>query len=172
LSERVADRGGQQRPPADETNGVLVARQRRYDIVTHSPEETLAFGRELARFLKPPCLVLLEGELGSGKTVLTKGIAAGLGAAKESEVNSPTFALIHDYKGENTVYHIDLYRVESAQELASLGLEEMFGELATVIVEWGEKLEAHAPLPRFEIRLEHRGENDRRIVVEEVRQRD
>lgn len=170
MSERVADRSGRQGTTSDEANRALVARRRRYDIVTHSPEETLAFGRELARFLKPPCLVLLEGELGSGKTVLTKGIVAGLGAASESEVNSPTFALIHEYKGESTVYHIDLYRIESARELATLGLEEMFGEQATVIVEWGEKLEAHAPLPRFEIRLEHRGESDRHITVEEVTQ--
>lgn len=171
LSERIADKGGPQGPVAGDGNRALVARQRRYDIVTHSPEETLAFGRELARFLRPSCLVLLEGELGSGKTVLTKGIAAGLGAAGESEVNSPTFALIHEYKGESTVYHIDLYRVESARELATLGLEEMFGQHATVIVEWGEKLEANAPLPRFEIRLEHRGEDERHIVVEEVTQR-
>lgn len=172
MSERVVETGGRQRPVADEPKGPVVARQRRYDIVTHSPEETLAFGRELARFLKPPCLVLLEGELGSGKTVLTKGIAAGLGAASESEVNSPTFALVHEYKGESKVYHVDLYRIESAQELATLGLEEMFGELATAIVEWGEKLEAHAPSPRFEVRLEHRGENDRHILVEEVAQAD
>ena len=154
--------------PTEETRETRVVRQRRHDIVTHSPEETLAFGRELAPSLRPPCLVLLEGELGAGKTVLTKGIAAGLGAARDSEVNSPTFALIHEYAGENKVYHIDLYRLESARELATLGLEEIFGEQATVIVEWGEKLEAQAPLPRFEIRLEHCGENDRHIVVDEV----
>jgi tRNA threonylcarbamoyladenosine biosynthesis protein TsaE len=145
------------------------SRRRRYDRVTRSTEETLAFGRDLARLLSPPCLVLLEGELGSGKTVLTKGIAAGLGAASESEVNSPTFALVHEYSGRRKVYHLDLYRVESARELASLGIDELLAQEATVIVEWGEKLlRSSAPLPRFEIRLEHRGEHDRRIVVEEV----
>jgi len=145
------------------------SRRRRFDRVTQSPEETLAFGRDLARLLLPPCLVLLEGELGSGKTVLTKGIAAGLGAASESEVNSPTFALVHEYSGRRKVYHLDLYRVESARELASLGLDELLAQDATVIVEWGEKLlRAGARAPRFEIRLEHRGEHDRRIVVEEV----
>jgi tRNA threonylcarbamoyladenosine biosynthesis protein TsaE len=137
--------------------------------VTHSPDETLAFGRDLARLLAPPCLVLLEGELGSGKTVLTKGIAAGLGAATESEVNSPTFALVHEYNGARRVYHLDLYRVESARELASLGLDELLAQDATVIVEWGEKLlRSSAPVPRFEIRLEHRGEHERHIVVYEV----
>jgi tRNA threonylcarbamoyladenosine biosynthesis protein TsaE len=137
--------------------------------VTGSPEETLAFGRALARLLSPPCLVLLQGELGSGKTVLTKGIAGGLGAASESEVNSPTFALVHEYNGERKVYHLDLYRVESARELASLGIDELLAQEATVIVEWGEKLlRGSAPVPRFEIRLEHGGEHERHIVVDEV----
>jgi tRNA threonylcarbamoyladenosine biosynthesis protein TsaE len=143
--------------------------RRLYDLVTHSPEETLAFGRDLAGRLSPPCLVLLEGELGSGKTVLTKGIAAGLGAAAESEVNSPTFALVHEYSGRRKVFHLDLYRVESERELASLGIEELVAQSATVIVEWGEKLPlGKATGPRFEIRLQHRGETERRIVVEEI----
>ncbi len=117
--------------------------------------------------------MLLEGELGSGKTVLTKGIVAGLDAAAESEVNSPTFALVHEYAGRRKVYHLDLYRVESGRELASLGLDELLAEDATVIVEWGEKLlRASAPVPRFEIRLEHGGESERHIVVEEISQID
>ncbi len=145
------------------------SRRRLHDRVTHSPDETLALGRELATLLSPPCLVLLEGELGSGKTVLAKGIAAGLGAAAESEVNSPTFALVHEYAGRRRVYHLDLYRVESARELASLGLEELLTQDATIIVEWGAKLlHVDAPVPRFEIYLEHRGEGERRIRVEEV----
>lgn len=147
----------------------LVSRRRLYDVVTHSPEETLAFGRKLAGLMLPPCLVLMQGELGSGKTVLTKGIVAGLGAAAESDVNSPTFALVHEYAGRRKVYHLDLYRVESARELASLGLEELIGGNSTVIVEWGEKLpRATAPVPRFEIRLEHHGHHDRSIRVEEI----
>ncbi len=145
-----------------------VDRSCRYDIVTHSPEETLAFGRKLAALVEPPCLVLMEGELGSGKTVLTKGIVTGLGAAPESEVTSPTFALVHEYSGAKHVYHLDLYRVEGPRDLATLGLDEMLSQEATVIVEWGEKLGPHLPLPRVEINLEHRGENDRRIMVEEV----
>jgi tRNA threonylcarbamoyladenosine biosynthesis protein TsaE len=169
--ERTLNSRREVRPRGAETRGEnfsLVSRYRRYDIVSHSPQETLAFGRELARFARPPCLILMEGELGSGKTVLTKGIAAGLGAAKENEVTSPTFALVHEYTGRNKVYHVDLYRVESARELATLGLEDLIGQQATVIVEWGEKLKQYAPLPRIEVRLEHRGNDDRRIVVEEV----
>lgn len=155
-------------PDKNSKVSLAMVRRRRHDIVTHSPEETMAFGREFAGILVPPCLVLMQGELGSGKTVLTKGIAVGLGVAAESEVNSPTFALIHEYSGRHKVYHIDLYRLESSRQLASLGLDEILGQNATVIMEWGEKFNRDAPLPRFEVRLEHQGENDRHILVDEV----
>jgi tRNA threonylcarbamoyladenosine biosynthesis protein TsaE len=148
-------------------NAGVETRQCRYDIVTHSADETMAFGRELARLFAPPCLVLMKGELGAGKTVLTKGIVTSLGAAPESEVTSPTFALVHEYAGAKKVYHIDLYRIEGLRDFATLGLDEMLAEDATVIVEWGEKL-PNAPAPRFEVQLEHRGESERRIVVVEV----
>ena len=88
-----------------------------FDIVTHSPEETLAFGRRLAADLRPPCRVLLQGELGSGKTTLVKGIVLGLGVARPDEVTSPSFTLVHEYGDDNKVYHVDLYRVEHAQDL-------------------------------------------------------
>ncbi|HXJ96882.1 MAG TPA: tRNA (adenosine(37)-N6)-threonylcarbamoyltransferase complex ATPase subunit type 1 TsaE [Terriglobia bacterium] len=146
------------------------ARSRQYDIVTHSPEETLAFGRKLATLVEPPCLVLMEGELGSGKTALTKGIVAGLGAAPETEVTSPTFALVHEYSGRNRVYHLDLYRIERPRDLATLGLDEMLSQDATVIVEWGERLGPNPPVPRVEMRLVHRGESERHIVVERITQ--
>jgi tRNA threonylcarbamoyladenosine biosynthesis protein TsaE len=144
--------------------------RRRSDVVTRSPEETLAYGRELALWASPvsPFLILLLGELGTGKTVLTKGIVAGLGAAGEREVTSPTFALVHEYSGKRKVYHLDLYRVEGLRDLSTLGLEEMLSEDATVIVEWGEKFEGRAPRPRLEVRLYHRGDGLRRIAVDEV----
>jgi len=149
-------------------DGRLTKRQRRYDIVSHSSEETLEFGRKLAVLAQPPCLVLMEGELGSGKTVLTKGIVSGLDAAPETEVTSPTFALVHEYVGERKVYHLDLYRVEGERDLATLGLDEMLDQDATVIVEWGEKLRAYALFPHLEVRLQHRGERERRILVDEI----
>ncbi len=139
-----------------------------FDIVTHSPEETLALGRELARDLQPPCVVLLEGELGSGKTTLTKGIVAGLGAAREEEVTSPSFTLVHEYGGENRVYHVDLYRIEEAREIATLGLDDLLAQRATVLIEWGERLGENAPAPRVRIRLEHLSEEGRRIIVERI----
>jgi len=135
-------------------------------VVTHSPEETMAFGRELAAGLRPPCLVLLKGDLGSGKTTLAKGIVAGLGAAREEEVTSPSFTLVHEYGGDRKVFHVDLYRIEDSRELATLGLEELWSEDATVIVEWGEKLWDNAPAPRIIIQLEYRSSEERRITVE------
>jgi len=135
------------------------------EVVTHSPDETLAFGRELARELRSPCLVLLEGELGSGKTTLAKGIVAGLGAAREEEVTSPSFTLVHEYGQDPKVYHLDLYRVESARELATLGLDDLWVQDAIVIVEWGEKLWDNPPAPRVRIQLEHITSDERRITV-------
>src|SRR5262252_627671 len=91
-----------------------------FDIVTHSPEETMTFGRKLADDLRPPCWVLLRGELGSGKTTLVKGIVGGLGAARSEEVTSPSFTLVHQYGNDNRVYHVDLYRIQNDSELATL----------------------------------------------------
>lgn len=159
------------------------------EVVTHSPEETVAFGRELAKELRPPCLALLEGELGAGKTTLVKGIVAGLGAAREEDVTSPSFTLVHEYGlpalreaqgGEQSrsaqagsagkVYHVDLYRIEDARELATLGLEDLAGQDATVLVEWGEKLAGAVPVPPrgIRVRMEHLGSEDRRITVERL----
>jgi tRNA threonylcarbamoyladenosine biosynthesis protein TsaE len=135
-------------------------------IVTHSPEETMALGRELAAGLRPPCLVLLQGELGSGKTTLAKGIVAGLGAAREEEVTSPSFTLVHEYGRGRKVFHVDLYRIENSRELATLGLEELWSEDAIVIVEWGEKLWDNAPAPRIVIQMEYTSSAERRITVE------
>ncbi len=136
--------------------------------VTHSPEETQALGRRLAEGLEPPCLVLLEGELASGKTTLAKGIVAGLGVAGEEEVTSPSFTLVHEYGEVNKVYHVDLYRIETPQELATLGLDDFFFERAIVLVEWGEKLGNDVTCSKIRIRLEHLGNADRRITVERL----
>jgi tRNA threonylcarbamoyladenosine biosynthesis protein TsaE len=136
--------------------------------VTHSAEETVAFGRELAVHLRPPCLVLLEGELGSGKTTLVKGIVAGLGAAEEEDVTSPSFTLVHEYGSAGQVYHADLYRIEGVRDLATLGLEDLAGQASTVLVEWGEKLGDNIPIPCVRIRMEHLGSDDRRVGVERV----
>jgi tRNA threonylcarbamoyladenosine biosynthesis protein TsaE len=138
------------------------------EVATHSPEETLALGRALARELQPPCLVLLEGELGSGKTTLAKGIVGGLGAAREEDVTSPSFTLVHEYGCEPKVYHVDLYRIESPRDLETLGLDDLWSQQATVIVEWGEKLGDNLLGPRVRIQLEHLAGGDRRITAERL----
>ena len=143
-----------------------IGKRQLFDGVTHSPEETVRLGRELAAHFEPPCWVLVEGDLGAGKTTLAKGIVAGLGVASEDEVTSPSFTLVHEYGSGGKVYHADLYRIEGARDLATLGLEDLSSAAATVLVEWGEKLADHVPSPCVRIRLEHLGGDDRRIVVE------
>ncbi len=137
-------------------------------VVTHSAEETIQWGREFASRLKAPLLVLLSGELGSGKTTLTKGIVSGLGAAPEEDVTSPTFTLLHVYGSENAeqkVFHGDLYRVERFRDFETLGMEDIFTKPAIVILEWSERFPLPSPWPQIDIRLEHAGGDTRRITV-------
>jgi len=135
------------------------------EIITHSAEETANWGREFAKRLSAPVLVLLTGELGSGKTTLTKGIVAGLGAAREEEVTSPTFTLVHVYGKPAKVYHADLYLIESFHDFETLGLEDIFAKPAVVILEWSERFPLQSPWPQVLIRLEHHGGDARRIRV-------
>jgi tRNA threonylcarbamoyladenosine biosynthesis protein TsaE len=137
-------------------------------VETHSADETIAFGRELARQLTPPKLVLLRGDLGAGKTTMVKGIAAAFDAAEQEDVTSPTFTLIHEYRGpEVTVYHIDLYRIETERELATLGIDELLrDERSLVVIEWGEKFPRFVRERDVEVSIERLGEIDRRITAD------
>jgi len=135
------------------------------DIVTHSSEETIQRGREIGAQLKPPVLILLSGDLGAGKTTLTKGIVSGAGAATEEEVTSPTFTLVHKYDRGVRVYHVDLYRIGDLHDLETLGLEDVFAERAIVIVEWSEKFALRTDWPVLRIHLEHVSEDVRRISI-------
>ena len=130
---------------------------------TNSEEETIALGEQLAAELSPPCLVLLIGNLGAGKTTIAKGIVKGLGAAQPEDVSSPTFTLIHEYSP--TVYHIDLYRLEHSRELATLGLEELLERKAAILMEWGERFPEILANPHIEVRLQAVGEQSRLIEV-------
>ena len=135
------------------------------EIITHSSEETTNWGREFAKRLKPPVLVLLSGDLGTGKTTLTKGLVSGLGAAAEDDVTSPTFTLVHVYGKAAKVYHADLYRIETFHDFETLGLEDMFTSPAVVILEWSERFPLPSPWPQVRLRLEHLGGDSRRITV-------
>jgi tRNA threonylcarbamoyladenosine biosynthesis protein TsaE len=132
---------------------------------TNSEEETVALGAALANELPRPSTVLLIGELGAGKTTLTKGIVSGLGVAEPGEVTSPTFTLVHDYGAG--VYHVDLYRLETEREVASLGLSDLFEQdNAVVLIEWGERFPSLFPPPRIEIRITAEGDSREFVVAE------
>jgi tRNA threonylcarbamoyladenosine biosynthesis protein TsaE len=136
------------------------------EITTHSAEETIAFGRTLTELLAPPKLVLLRGDLGAGKTTLVKGIAAAFDAAAEEDVTSPTFTLVHEYRGPRAnLYHIDLYRIDTPRELETLGLDDLRSDNSILLIEWGEKFPRLARERDVEIVLEREGEDARRIEV-------
>jgi tRNA threonylcarbamoyladenosine biosynthesis protein TsaE len=136
------------------------------EFITHSAEETLALGRTLAETLVPPKLVILRGDLGAGKTTLVKGIAEGFQAASQEDVTSPTFTLVHEYRGPTAnIYHIDLYRVDTPRELETLGLDDLASDNSVLLLEWGEKFSRFIRERDVEISLERVGEDDRRITL-------
>ncbi len=134
---------------------------------TFSHEETVQLGRKIAATLPRKACILLIGNLGAGKTTLAKGIVQGLGFADADEVVSPTFTLIHEYGG-GRVYHIDLYRLDKAEQVATLGLDEIFDREAVVLIEWGERFPELMPRPRMEIRLTAVGDDDRQIETKSI----
>jgi len=131
-------------------------------ITTHSESETAATGRRLAATLDAGDVVLLYGDLGAGKTAFVKGLAEGLGVARE-EVSSPTFTLVQEYRGGRlTLFHVDLYRLDDPRELDDLGLDEIADE-GVLAIEWAEKLlrhDAHA----IRVQIEH-GDGDMRTIT-------
>ena len=131
---------------------------------THSEDETIALGRQIASELPKKTVVLLIGNLGAGKTTLAKGILSGLGAASPEEVTSPTFTLIHEY-GAGRAYHVDLYRLDTRQQVATLELEEILDREAVVLVEWGERFPDLFPAGRVEIHLRALTESKRQIII-------
>jgi tRNA threonylcarbamoyladenosine biosynthesis protein TsaE len=134
---------------------------------TRSEEETITLGRQLGRELAGG-VVLLIGNLGAGKTTLAKGIAAGRNGTPPEEVSSPTFTLIHQYGEKAPVYHIDLYRLDEAREVESLGLEDLFATQSLVLLEWAERFPALLPRQRTEIRLRALPDDTREITVARV----
>lgn len=131
---------------------------------THSEEETIALGRKLAGELPKRGVVLLIGNLGAGKTTLAKGIISGLGAADPEDVASPTFTLIHEYN-DGRLFHIDLYRLDTPAQIATLGLDELFDRDAVMLVEWGERFPDLFPAKRIEIHLQPLADSIRQITI-------
>jgi len=133
-------------------------------FTTLSPEETEALGKAMGSYLVAGDTVALIGELGSGKTCFTKGVAAGMGIDRAIPIVSPTFTLINEYPGSPPLYHFDLYRIDTMAQISGLGCEEYFGGEGVAIIEWGEK--AAAVLPEGHVRVEFffEDENMRKVV--------
>jgi tRNA threonylcarbamoyladenosine biosynthesis protein TsaE len=146
------------------------AEGRSHQFTTHSGADTIEVGRKLAHLLKPPQLLLLRGDLGTGKTTLVKGIAQALDAAEPDEVTSPTFTLLHEYDGTQNgkavkLYHLDVYRLEGERQLETLGLDELLTPNALVFVEWGDKFKSIRKKATGEIAITSEGGDARKITV-------
>ena len=141
-----------------------------HEFVTKSGADTIEVGRKLAALLTPPQLLVLRGDLGTGKTTLVKGIAQALDAADPDEVTSPTFTLIHEYDGTREgkplkLFHLDVYRLEGERQLETLGLEELLTPDSLVLVEWGEKFKSIVKRATGEIAISSAGGDARKITV-------
>src|ERR1700690_3233228 len=140
------------------------------EFTTQSGADTVAVGRKLVDLLAPPQLLILRGDLGTGKTTLVKGIAQALDAAEPDEVTSPTFTLLHEYDGTREgkpvkLFHPDVYRLEGERQLETLGLDELLTPDALVLVEWGEKFKSIRKKATGEIVIASAGGDARKITV-------
>ncbi|OEU44226.1 MAG: tRNA (N6-adenosine(37)-N6)-threonylcarbamoyltransferase complex ATPase TsaE [Desulfobacterales bacterium S7086C20] len=125
----------------------------KYDIITSCPEETFHFGVLLGQYVTSGSVIALNGELGSGKTCLTKGIAKGLDVPKDFCVTSPTFAIINEYPGRIHLYHVDLYRINEVCEINDIGLSEILVSNGVIVIEWAEKLAEILPEERLQVSI-------------------
>ncbi len=132
-------------------------------VTSHSANETKTLGEQMGQSLRAGDIVCLYGELGSGKTVFTKGLATGLGVGSGEMVRSPSFVLIHRYEGHVPVYHVDLFRLDAPTDLEDVGLRDLLDGEGVVIIEWADKLDALLPEQRLDVTLEH-GEGDTRLI--------
>ncbi len=138
-------------------------------VITKSGEETQKLGEKFAQQLKSGGVVCLYGDLGAGKTTFVQGLVRGLGSS--AWVSSPTFVLVrrYDTKGDHSIYHVDLYRLENLLDAKAVGIGEMMSEQGSVVlIEWPEKIASLLPRQRWEVRLTARGENEREITLRQL----
>jgi len=135
-------------------------------ITSTSVEETQAFARELGESLKGGEILHFRGDLGSGKTTFIRGLAQGLGVYDVDGVSSPSYTLINDYEGRIRLLHIDLYRLNSAEEIEDLGLMEMMDDKSVMAIEWSERIPEEFLQPTYTIVCEYQDEHRRQITVE------
>lgn len=134
------------------------------ELISHSADETHRIGIELGKLAQAGDVVLLVGELGTGKTCLAQGIAWGLGI--DDYALSPSFVLIREYQGRLSLYHIDFYRLDKIEEVIDLGLDEYLYGDGVCVVEWAEKALSALPEDHLLIKLEHLSENERKLCFE------
>jgi len=134
----------------------------------NSVEETLKFGRELAKQLPEKAILCFEGDLAAGKTTLIKGIVSGLMDYPQERVNSPTFVLLNIYEGDRIVYHFDLYRLNDPDEFFVMGFDEMWDDKGLVCIEWPERISSYLPERYIRIQMEHVAKSRRKVTVEKV----
>jgi tRNA threonylcarbamoyladenosine biosynthesis protein TsaE len=140
---------------------------KRYELIMHSPEETMHLASKFGEQLEAKDVITLEGDLGAGKTTFTKGLAKGLGVGKT--VSSPTFTIVKEYKGRLPLYHMDVYRLEDTME--DLGFDEYFHGDGVTVIEWAHLIEPQLPPERLNIYLFHHGNDERKLVIEPIGER-
>jgi len=131
------------------------------DIQTNTPEETTALGEAVGRAIEKPVVIALFGDLGSGKTVWVKGLAAGLGVSPDYPVTSPTFALVNEYEGRLMLFHADLYRLSGAADTEDLGFDEILSGKGVVAVEWAERMDDPDFAPDIAVEISETGSTGR-----------
>ena len=131
-------------------------------IVSRNPQETILIAEKFSRNLKAGDIIFLKGDLGAGKTTFTKGLAKAL-RVKEKEVSSPTFILMNYYEGKLPIYHFDFYRMDRAQDLSTVDMDEYFFGQGVSVIEWPERLGKLAPQEFFQVEIEHKSEHQRMI---------
>jgi tRNA threonylcarbamoyladenosine biosynthesis protein TsaE len=133
------------------------------DIVSHGAEQTRRLGAHLGQCVQPGDVILLEGDFGTGKTTFAQGIARGLGI-DDHYVNSPTFTLVNEYRrGRHRLYHIDLYRLEGEEQIATLGLDDYLDGSGVVVIEWPAEARAWLPDEHLTVRFSHLNETKRTL---------
>ncbi|MGI6492256.1 MAG: tRNA (adenosine(37)-N6)-threonylcarbamoyltransferase complex ATPase subunit type 1 TsaE [Pelotomaculum sp.] len=138
--------------------------KRLFSVITHSPEETARLGMVLGALLRAGDMICLEGDLGAGKTCFAQGVARGMGI--EGPVSSPTFTLVNEYYGELILYHLDVYRLNSSDELEDLGYEEIFYGDGVTLLEWAERVQEALPAERLEVRIKRQPDEEAARVIE------
>ncbi|MEO0076429.1 MAG: tRNA (adenosine(37)-N6)-threonylcarbamoyltransferase complex ATPase subunit type 1 TsaE [candidate division WOR-3 bacterium] len=135
------------------------------ELITDSPEQTITFGEKIGGKLQRGDIVAFYGELGSGKTTMIKGICLGLGVKEQDIVKSPSFIMINEYKGKFPIYHIDLYRVKTEEELLSIGFDDYLYRNGICLIEWAEKAESYLPKNTIKIELRYLSNYEREILI-------